>query len=137
MFSLKLMTSCLLIAFALNSVCSTSVPDPCLIHRKCSTTEDKIYAVDDQQCYLFRNPCIYETSICQRREKGEKDLKIVTKDECKEKCRDFCTEELFPVCTEYGGKLKTFSNKCEFHRTSCQQDKSYIFNHYGACEKTE
>uniref|UniRef100_A0A1I8P339 Kazal-like domain-containing protein n=1 Tax=Stomoxys calcitrans TaxID=35570 RepID=A0A1I8P339_STOCA len=124
MFSLTRMTSYLLaVIVTLNAINATSVPDPCLIHRKCSTTEDIVYAVDDHQCYLFRNPCIYDTAICQRRENKESELKTVTKEECKEKCHNYCTEELFPVCTEYNSSLETFSNKCEFLRTSCQNDK--------------
>lgn len=65
------MTSFLLLGFAMSSITATSVPDPCLIKRKCSTTEDTVYAVDNHQCYLFRNPCIYETDQCKRREKKE------------------------------------------------------------------
>uniref|UniRef100_A0A1I8M9U8 Uncharacterized protein n=1 Tax=Musca domestica TaxID=7370 RepID=A0A1I8M9U8_MUSDO len=115
-------------------ISSTSVPDPCLAQRRCSTTEEIVYAVDTQQCYLFRNLCLYENDYCQRREKKEEELKIVSKEACLAKCRDFCTEEYFPLCAEHNGTFETFTNKCELHRNSCQKNKSYIFNHYGACE---
>ena len=43
----------------------------CTITRKCSTNEDIVWAVDNEQCYLYRNPCIFATEMCRRRVKNK------------------------------------------------------------------
>ncbi|XP_061396133.1 U-Kazal-Dg21.2-like [Musca vetustissima] len=108
--------------------------DNCAAQRKCSTTEETVYAVDKRQCYLFRNPCLFSLEQCRRKDNKQNELKVVSKQECMKKCRDICSEEYRPVCAEYNGALKTFSNKCDFQRYSCKNNKSYMFVDNGACK---
>ena len=44
----------------------------CTKFRKCSTVEDIVWSTDGEQCYLFRNPCIFGTEMCMRRAKNKK-----------------------------------------------------------------
>lgn len=51
----------------------------CTITRKCSTNEDIVWALDNNQCYLYRNPCIFATEMCHRREKNKTGMDMIFK----------------------------------------------------------
>lgn len=51
------------------------------------------------------------------------DMEVITKEKCKEYCKDVCTEEYAPLCGEYDNASKTFSNECDFLRHSCQKNE--------------
>ncbi|XP_005190965.2 U-Kazal-Dg21.2 [Musca domestica] len=128
-----LISLCLCLFVTLMMTAATALADNCSITRKCSTFEETVYAVDKHRCYLFRNPCIFSLEQCRRKERKQKELSVVSKEECLKKCSDMCTEEYAPVCGEFNGSLKTFPNKCDFYRYSCKNNMSYMFVDNGAC----
>ncbi|XP_037807503.1 uncharacterized protein LOC119600970 [Lucilia sericata] len=137
MFYFKLTITLFLTIYLINP-CFSKTDDEeinCSIQRKCSTKEDIVWASDEQQCYLFRNPCIFANEMCLRRAKNKEEYKVVTEDECKKHCHEMCTEEYTPVCGEYDNAYKTFFNECDFYRHSCQKNESYIFLHIGECDQ--
>ncbi|KAM7361959.1 double-headed protease inhibitor, submandibular gland [Cochliomyia hominivorax] len=137
MFLIKLLISFMLISFigAAKCLADKQKEIDCTITRKCSTSEDIVYATDGEQCYLFRNPCIFGTEMCMRRANKKDEYKVVDEKTCKKYCGEFCTEEYAPVCGEYNNEYKEFSNECDFYKHSCQNNQSYIFLHVGKCDQ--
>ncbi|XP_053951843.1 U-Kazal-Dg21.2-like [Anastrepha ludens] len=101
---------------------------------KCSNDEDVVWSTDEDglECEVFRNGCHLLSENCQR--ENSKKLHEISKEECQKKCRTVCTLESEPLCGEYNGNQRNFSNNCDMKNYICRTGETYVSYTLGACK---